>query len=147
MTKLDAKRCLLQEENCSGSFLVWQKVGDNGYYISVRVDEVVRHYKVHQSTNGDFFLVKRASCSSLKDLVHHYQQQCDGLCTKLETPCVKLDLPSVNSICYTTVDHLEIQPSSIKKVTRLGSGKFGMVWLGLWNGTTKVAVKELQGAP
>lgn len=143
MTKLDAKRYLLQEENSSGSFLVWQKVDDDCYYISVRVDQVVRHYRVHQSIN-DFHLVERASFPSMKDLVQYYQQQRDGLCTKLHKPCVKLDLPSVESISHTTVDHLEIDPSSIQKVRRLGSGRFGTVWLGLWNGTTEVAVKELQ---
>ncbi|KAM4043064.1 tyrosine-protein kinase Src42A-like [Anomaloglossus baeobatrachus] len=144
LTKLDAKRYLLQEENGSGSFLVWQKVGDDCYYISVRVEEFVRHYRIRQSIHGDFCLVERASFPSLKDLVQYYLDQYDGLCSKLEKPCVKLDLPSVQSISHTTVDQLEIDPSSIQKVRPLGSGKFGTVWLSLWNGTTEVAVKELQ---
>ncbi|XP_040286873.1 tyrosine-protein kinase SRK2-like [Bufo bufo] len=142
LTKLDAKRYLMQEDNRTGSFLLWQKVGDC-YYISVRLDQLVRHYRVHQSIDGLFYLVERASFPSLKDLIQYYLEQYDGLCTKLETPCVKLDLPSVDSISHTTVDQLEIDPSSIQKVRRLGSGKFGTVWLGLWNKTTEVAVKEL----
>ncbi|XP_073413909.1 tyrosine-protein kinase-like [Dendrobates tinctorius] len=144
LTKLDAKRYLLQEENRPGSFLVWQKVADDCYYMSVRMEELVRHYKIRQSVHGSFCLVARASFPSLKDLVLYYSDQHDGLCCKLETPCVKLDLPSVQSISHTTVDHLEIDPSSIQKVRPLGSGRFGTVWLGLWNGTTEVAVKELQ---
>ncbi|CAJ0950100.1 unnamed protein product [Ranitomeya imitator] len=36
LTKLDAKRYLLQEENGTGSFVVWQKVADDCYYISGR---------------------------------------------------------------------------------------------------------------
>ncbi|KAM3930182.1 tyrosine-protein kinase-like [Leptodactylus fuscus] len=146
LTKLDAKRYLLQEDNGSGSFLVWQKMGDDSYYISVRVDQVVRHYRVHQSANGSFYIVERASFPSMQDLVQYYRRNCDGLCAKLKKPCVKLDLPVVESISHTTVDQLEIDPSSIQKVRRLGSGKFGTVWLGLWNGTTEVAVKELQVA-
>ncbi|XP_056410077.1 tyrosine-protein kinase SRK2-like [Hyla sarda] len=144
MTKLDAKRYLLQEENRSGSYLMWKKEEDDCYYISVREEQNVRHYRVHQSRNGSFYLVERASFSSLKGLVQYYCQQCDGLCTKLENPCVKLDLPTVESISHTTIDQLEIDPSSIQRVRKLGSGRFGTVWLGLWNGTTEVAVKELQ---
>ncbi|CAJ0950102.1 unnamed protein product [Ranitomeya imitator] len=113
-------------------------------FLVVRVEKLVRHYKIRQSVHGAFCLVERASFPSLKDLVLYYRDQYDGLCCKLEMPCVKLDLPSVQSISHTTVDHLEIDPCSIQKVRPLGSGRFGTVWLGLWNGTTEVAVKELQ---
>ncbi|XP_063810915.1 tyrosine-protein kinase SRK3-like [Pseudophryne corroboree] len=146
LTKLDAKRYLLQEQNRTGSYLVWRREQDKCYYISVRVDDLVRHYRILQDQDS-VYLVKRKSFSSIPELVQYYQQSCDGLCARLETPCVKLDLPSVESISHTTVEHLEIDPSSIEKVQKLGSGKFGMVWLGLWNGTTEVAVKELQVTP
>ncbi|XP_075050216.1 tyrosine-protein kinase FRK-like, partial [Mixophyes fleayi] len=146
LTKLDAKRYLLQEQNETGSYLVWRKLEDRCYYVSVRIGELVRHYRVHQS-DVSFYLVEQRPFSNIKELVQYYQESSNGLCARLEEPCVKLDLPSVTSISHTTVDQLEIDPSSIQRVDKLGSGKFGLVWLGLWNGTTEVAVKELQVTP
>ncbi|KAM9316319.1 tyrosine-protein kinase FRK-like [Gastrophryne carolinensis] len=143
LSKMDAKRYLMQEQNQTGSFLLWKKENEDCYYLSVRTADKVRHYPIHGS-DGLFYLVRRASYPSLKELVQHYQESADGLCTQLNNPCVKLDLPLMTSISHTTVDQLEIDPSSIQKDKKLGKGKFGMVWLGLWNGTTKVAIKELQ---
>ncbi|MEE6473439.1 hypothetical protein FKM82_010026, partial [Ascaphus truei] len=141
--RLDSKRYLLQPLNGNGAFLVWKNENADCYYVSVRTEELVRHYKIHQSPMS-YYLVERASFPSIAGLVKYYQHASDGLCTKLELPCVKLDLPSVASLSHRTVDHLEVHPSCISKVKRLGRGSFGLVWLGLWNGTTEVAVKELQ---
>ncbi|OCT81638.1 tyrosine-protein kinase SRK2 [Xenopus laevis] len=141
--KMDAKRYLLQEPNSSGSFLVWNNEDSACYYLSVRVDEKVRHYRISQS-KGAFYLVERAEFQTLQSLVEYYQQQSDGLCTRLDKPCLRLDEPSIPSLSHTTVDQLEISPNSIERIKQLGRGSFGLVWLGKWNGTTKVAVKELQ---
>ncbi|KAM4694498.1 tyrosine-protein kinase FRK-like [Discoglossus pictus] len=143
LKRMDAKRFLLQKQNQTGSFLVWRNEEVDSYYLSVRVDMVVRHYKIHQSPIS-FYLVERASFQTIASLVLYYQHHCDGLCAQLEMPCVKLDLPSTASLCYTTVDHLEIHPNSINKMKQLGRGSFGLVWLATWNGTTEVAIKELQ---
>ncbi|XP_068135921.1 tyrosine-protein kinase-like isoform X2 [Hyperolius riggenbachi] len=140
---MDAKRYLMREQNDTGSFLVWLKEDEEDYYLSVRVDSIVRHYRINES-DGNFYLVQRASFPEVKELVAYYQTSQDGLCAQLMAPCLKLDLPPVQSISHTTVDQLEIDPDSIKKVRKLGSGRFGNVWLGLWNGTTEVAIKELQ---
>ncbi|KAM5164980.1 tyrosine-protein kinase-like [Mantella aurantiaca] len=141
--KMDAKRYLMQEQNGTGSFLVWKKKDEDYYYLSVRVDSEVRNYRIHEQ-DGSFHLVRRVSFSTIKELVQYYQETQDSLCAKLDKPCVKLDLPPVDSISHTMVNQLEIAPSSIEKKKRLGRGQFGLVWLGLWNGTTEVAIKELQ---
>ncbi|XP_041421095.1 tyrosine-protein kinase SRK2-like [Xenopus laevis] len=141
--KMDAKRYLLQEPNSSGSFLVWNNEDSACYYLSVRVDVTVRHYRISQSKLA-FYLVDRAAFQTLRSLVDYYQQQSDGLCTRLDKPCVRLDEPSMPSLSHSTVDKLEISPNSIERIKQLGRGSFGLVWLGKWNGTTKVAVKELQ---
>ncbi|XP_018430414.1 PREDICTED: tyrosine-protein kinase SRK3-like [Nanorana parkeri] len=143
VTKMDAKRYLMQEQNETGSFLVWNKKDEDCYYLSVREDSLVRNYRIHK-LDGTFFLVQRAPFPSITELVRHYRETPDGLCTKLDKPCVKLDPPPVDSISHRMVNQLEIDPASIKKVRRLGRGQFGLVWLGLWNGTTEVAIKELQ---
>ncbi|XP_063297979.1 tyrosine-protein kinase SRK3-like [Pelobates fuscus] len=144
LMRLDAKRYLLQEQNQTGSFMVWKNAEIGCYHLSVRLNKLVRHYKIQQSTTS-FYLVQRASFNSILKLVEHYQLQPDGLCTKLEKACVKLDLPSLRSLSHDTkIDNLEINPSSIKKIKALGRGSFGEVCLALWNETTEVAIKELK---
>ncbi|KAE8605843.1 hypothetical protein XENTR_v10015339 [Xenopus tropicalis] len=139
--RMDAKRFLLQEPNGSGSFLVWHS--DASYWLSVRVEQTVRHYRITQA-QGAYYLVERAAFRTLGALVLYYQQQSDGLCTRLGKPCVWLDVPRMPSLCHTAVDQLEISPNSIERIRKLGRGSFGLVWLGKWNGTTQVAIKELQ---
>ncbi|XP_078506245.1 tyrosine-protein kinase FRK-like [Lissotriton helveticus] len=143
LTRLDAKRFLMQAENSDGAFLVWRNEEVNCYYLSVRIRKLVRHYQIEASDHR-FFLVQRQKFPSLEKLVKYYSNNADGLCTKLELPCVKLEAPSLPSLSHNTVGLLEIQADSIEKMKKLGSGSFGDVWLATWNGTTEVAIKELR---
>lgn len=43
-----------------------------------------------------------------------------------------------------TTNQWEIDRSSLKLMERLGSGRFGDVWKGVWNNTTPVAIKTLK---
>ncbi|XP_053316508.1 tyrosine-protein kinase SRK3-like [Spea bombifrons] len=146
LKRMDAKRYLLQNENQTGSFLVWKNEDLDCYYLSVRVDAVVRHYRIRQNSVS-FYLVERASFRTLSRLVEYYSVASDGLCARLENPCVKLDLPSLTTLSHTTVDNLEIPPTAVTKISQLGRGSTGCVWLGLWNETTKVAIKEFKVTP
>ncbi|XP_064411200.1 tyrosine-protein kinase Src42A [Latimeria chalumnae] len=143
LRKVDVKRYLLRDENKEGAFLVWKNV-ESVYYLSVREGDSARHYKILQSDNC-FYLVERQKFNLLSELVQHYSARADGLCARLDQPCVKLDVPSVPTLSHSTVNELEVPRSSIRKVSRLGSGEFGDVWEGIFNETTAVAVKELRG--
>ncbi|XP_069461544.1 tyrosine-protein kinase-like [Ambystoma mexicanum] len=143
LSRLDAKRFLLQPMNADGAFLVWWNEEVDCYYLSVRIRNLARHYQIQASSNT-FYLVQRKKFPSLEKLLKHYYNNADGLCTKLELPCAKLDAPSLPSLSHNTIGDLEIQPRSFEKIKELGSGAFGTVWLAKWNGTTEVAIKELQ---
>ncbi|XP_041107005.1 tyrosine-protein kinase SRK3 isoform X2 [Polyodon spathula] len=118
--RMDAKRCLLRVENGEGAFLVWKS-------------EEQRHY----------YLSERKQFISVSQLVKYYTQHEDGLCTQLDKPCVKLDLPSIHTLSHFTADQWEVERSTLKKVKWLDSGEFGNVWEGIWNNTTDVAIKEV----
>ncbi|NXY39785.1 LCK kinase, partial [Pomatorhinus ruficollis] len=63
----------------------------------------------------------------------------DGLCCRLGKPCQtqKPQKPWWQ-------DEWEVPRESLKLVEKLGAGQFGEVWMGFYNGHTKVAVKSLK---
>ena len=141
----DAEKKLLQAGNQTGTYLIRESESQPGQYsLSVRDGESVKHYRIRKVDTGGCYIAPRAMCSSLDDLVHHYQRDSDGLCCRLTIPCPKSDQPVTAGLSYNTKDEWEIEKTSIKLMKRLGAGQFGEVWEGLWNGTTPVAVKTLK---
>ncbi|CAO2628006.1 Tyrosine-protein kinase FRK [Lemmus lemmus] len=143
--RADAERQLQYSENQTGAFLIRESESQKGDFslsgrrIALRHEGIVKHYRIRRLDEGGFFLTRRKTFSTLNEFVSYYTTTSDGLCVKLEKPCLKpFDLS------YKTVDHWEIDRNSIQLLKRLGSGQFGEVWEGLWNNTTPVAVKTLK---
>lgn len=63
----------------------------------------------------------------------------DGLCCRLGKPC-RTQKPQKP----WWQDEWEVPRESLKLVEKLGAGQFGEVWMGFYNGHTKVAVKSLK---
>ena len=103
----------------------------------------MKHYRIRRMDTGGFFITRRAIFNSLKELVHYYSKDSDGLCINLMTPCPTLEKPQID-LSHKTKDMWEISRDSITYIRRLGGGQFGEVFEGLWNGTTSVAVKTLK---
>ena len=55
-----------------------------------------------------------------------------------------MEKPQTVGLSYNMADKWEIDKSALKFLKKLGAGNFSDVWQGLWNGTTKVAIKTLQ---
>ena len=68
------------------------------------------------------------------------------MCVRLKAPCTCLfpKKPQTASLPKQTNETLETDRESIHLVNRLGASQFGEVWMGIWNGTTEVAVKTLK---
>ncbi|KAK7904206.1 hypothetical protein WMY93_016813 [Mugilogobius chulae] len=118
----DAERQLLSNGNARGTFLIRESETTKGAYsLSIQDwDDIkgdhVKHYKIRKLDNGGYYITTRAQFETLQQLVQHYSARAAGLCCRLIVPLIK----------------------------RLGNGQFGEVWMGTWNGTTKVAVKTLK---
>ncbi|XP_072545381.1 tyrosine-protein kinase Src42A isoform X2 [Salminus brasiliensis] len=141
--RIEAKRCLLRPENNKGAFLVWRSSENNYFYLSVKNEPYVRHYKIREGEAGkQFYLVSQKTFQTLAELVGHYSKHLDGLCTRLNVPCVMLDRPSLPSLSYDA--EWEVDRSSLAKVEKLGSGEFAEVWHGVWNNNIDVAIKEFR---
>nr|XP_057924373.1 tyrosine-protein kinase Lyn isoform X1 [Doryrhamphus excisus] len=145
ITRKDAERQLLAPANKPGAFLIRESETSKGSYsLSMRdldVDETesVKHYKIRMLDNGGFYISPKISFTDINTMIKHYHNKADGLCRKLDRPCVK---PKAQK--PWDKDAWEISKESIKMVKKLGAGQFGEVWMAYYNNTTKVAVKTLK---
>ncbi|KAI5094481.1 tyrosine-protein kinase FRK, partial [Silurus meridionalis] len=143
--RLDAEKLLQAEGNGHGSFLIRECESQQGELsLSVLDQGKVKHYKIKKSDDGQYFVSKRRSFITLKELVDYYSTTEDGLCVRLTQPCRKVIAPQTHGLSYNTVDYWEIPRSSICLLQKLGAGQFGEVYEGLWNNTTAVAVKTFR---
>ncbi|NWR98510.1 LCK kinase, partial [Motacilla alba] len=145
ISRKDAERQLLASGNTHGSFLIRESETSKGSYsLSVRdldesQGETVKHYKIRNLDNGGFYISPRTPFGSLRELVQHYTRSPDGLCCRLGKPC-RTQKPQKP----WWQDEWEVPRESLKLVEKLGAGQFGEVWMGFYNGHTKVAVKSLK---
>ncbi|XP_005993488.1 tyrosine-protein kinase Lyn isoform X2 [Latimeria chalumnae] len=145
ITRKDAERQLLAPGNKPGAFLIRESETSKGSYsLSMRdydpqQGDVIKHYKIRSLDNGGVYISPRITFQDISSMIKHYRKQSDGLCRKLESPCIspKPQMP-------WDKDAWEISRDSIKLVKRLGAGQFGEVWMGYYKNTTKVAVKTLK---
>uniref|UniRef100_A0A3B4A0U4 Tyrosine-protein kinase n=1 Tax=Periophthalmus magnuspinnatus TaxID=409849 RepID=A0A3B4A0U4_9GOBI len=147
MGRKDAERLLLLPGNQRGTFLARESETTKGAYsLSIRDwDEIkgdnVKHYKIRKLDSGGYYITTRAQFETLQKLVKHYTGiQHDGLCYRLTTVCPTVK-PQTQGLAK---DAWEIPRESLRLELKLGQGCFGEVWMGTWNGTTKVAIKTLK---
>ncbi|RMB91167.1 hypothetical protein DUI87_32303 [Hirundo rustica rustica] len=149
-----------------------RKLDSGGYYITTRaqfstVQQLVQHYieraaglccrlavPCHKGTpkladlsvkTKDVWEIPRESLQLLKKLGNGqfgevWMEYNDGLCHLLTLPCPAVKPQTLG----LAKDAWEIARESITLDKKLGMGCFGDVWMGTWNGTTKVAVKTLK---
>jgi fyn-related kinase len=127
--------------NGYGSYLIrGSESNQGGYALSVRDRDQVRHYKIKQSENGEFFISVRSTFKTLQDLIIHYQLDAGGLCVNLKKPCVI----APTDVSGQIIDECQTDRSCIRLGRKLMSGEFTEVWEGMWNDTTPVAIKTLK---
>ncbi|XP_007487171.1 tyrosine-protein kinase Lyn isoform X1 [Monodelphis domestica] len=145
ITRKDAERQLLLPGNRVGAYLIRESETLKGSFsLSVRDydplhGDVIKHYKIRSLDNGGYYISPRITFPTITDLIKHYQRQPDGLCRRLDKACI-----STQPQKPWDKDAWEIPRESIKLVKKLGAGQFGEVWMGYYNGSTKVAVKTLK---
>lgn len=149
LRRVEADKKLMMPENQHGSFIIRNSESrQNDFSLSVRDDNCknacVKHYRIRKLDEGGFFIARRTTFNTLQDLVEYYSHDADGLCVNLRLPCVKLEKPDTNDLSHKTKDQWEIDRSSLTFINKLGSGQFGQVYEGRWNGNTPVAIKTLK---
>ncbi|XP_072512493.1 proto-oncogene tyrosine-protein kinase Src isoform X2 [Salminus brasiliensis] len=146
ITRRDSERLLLSLDNRRGTFLVRESETTKGAYCLSVLDSDnvkglnVKHYKIRKLDSGGFYITSRTQFSNLQQLVIHYRKHADGLCHCLTDVCPVLK-PQTQGLAR---DAWEIPRESLRLDLKLGQGCFGEVWMGTWNGTTRVAIKTLK---
>ncbi|XP_053704748.1 proto-oncogene tyrosine-protein kinase Src isoform X1 [Synchiropus splendidus] len=146
ITRRESERLLLNLENRRGTFLVRESETTKGAYCLSVLDYDntkglnVKHYKIRKLDSGGFYITSRTQFSTLQQLVNHYRKHADGLCHCLTDICPVLK-PQTQGL---SKDAWEIPRESLRLDVKLGHGCFGEVWMGTWNGTTRVAIKTLK---
>ncbi|KAF5908641.1 proto-oncogene tyrosine-protein kinase Yrk-like isoform X1 [Clarias magur] len=149
MGRKDAERQLLGQNNARGTFLIRESETTKGAYsLSIKDwDEAkgdhVKHYKIRKLDNGGYYITTRSQFETVQQLVQHYSDRAAGLCCRLMGSC-RRGMPKLADLSVKTKDVWEIPRESLQLIKKLGNGQFGEVWMGMWNGTTKVAVKTLK---
>ncbi|KAF0034576.1 hypothetical protein F2P81_012334 [Scophthalmus maximus] len=146
ITRRDSERLLLNLQNRRGTFLVRESETTKGAYCLSVLDYDntkglnVKHYKIRKLDSGGFYITSRTQFTSLQQLVFHYRKHSDGLCHALSDVC-PVAKPQTQGLAR---DAWEIPRESLRLDLKLGQGCFGEVWMGTWNGTTRVAIKTLK---
>ncbi|XP_035014668.1 proto-oncogene tyrosine-protein kinase Src isoform X4 [Hippoglossus stenolepis] len=146
ITRRDSERLLLSLENRRGTFLVRESETTKGAFCLSVLDYDntkglnVKHYKIRKLDSGGYYITSRTQFSNLQQLVNHYRKHADGLCHSLSDICPVLK-PQTQGLAK---DAWEIPRDSLHLDLKLGQGCFGEVWMGTWNGTTRVAIKTLK---
>lgn len=145
--RVDAEALLKMPENKDGAFIirVSQTGGPSQYSLSLKHEDVVKHYKVVPFEAGGFYINRKKIFSTLHDLVSHYSSAPDGLCINLREPCkTHFEQPTTVDLSHDTCDPWEIDRNRLKLLHEIGRGQFGQVYEGLFDGKTRVAIKTLK---
>ncbi|VDM44689.1 unnamed protein product [Toxocara canis] len=132
-----------------GAFLVREREADpSEYALTIRdIDHkgapIAKHYRIKRTEDDHYFITRRRSFESLRQLVVHYKEQTDGLCCKLTFPVPRI-APVRPELSHETRDNWEIPREQIRLVNKVGSGNFGHVWRGYWQDVVEVAVKTMK---
>ena len=131
----------MKRETPTGTFLVRKSESHPGNFsLSIRNGDSIVHYNINHIDSIGYFITTRARFSSLYELVQHYSHDADGLVCTLSIPCPKNKQFTIGFVRHAW----EISREFLHKTEKLGQGRFGEVWAGVWNNTTKVAIKVLK---
>ncbi|XP_047425905.1 protein-tyrosine kinase 6b [Mugil cephalus] len=142
MNRFEAQRHLLGPGNEDRAFLIRHSEKDDvGYVLSVRSDNQVKHFKIHQVNDCNFHVEHKHQFNSLIDLVEHYCVNSLNNMDPLGTPCKR---KKPNTLDLNHLGEWELPKEEFTLEEELGSGYFADVYRGRWKNHINVAIKILK---
>lgn len=140
----EADKLLLQPQNPNGAFLISTSSISQNLVLSLRDNDTVKHYKIHQYGNYNYYINSTLKFHSIQNLVSHYKRDVDGLAQQLTDPCIHLSQSVTTSLSGR--DKWEIDRKTLQFKIRHWTNDYCEMWSGLWNNSTPVTIKTLKPA-
>ncbi|XP_054060220.1 tyrosine-protein kinase TXK-like isoform X4 [Rissa tridactyla] len=102
----------------------------------------IRHYQIKKNHLGQYYVAEKYLFSSVPELIEYHQHNAAGLITRLRHP-IGSDGFSSPATAGFSYEEWELNPSELTFMKELGRGQFGVVQLGKWKATIKVAIKTI----
>ncbi|NXC97094.1 ITK kinase, partial [Certhia brachydactyla] len=143
---------LLLFQGREGAFMVRDSRQPGMYTVSVFTkalstdnNPVIKHYHINETTDFPrrYYLAEKHVFDSIPDLINYHQHNAAGLVTRLRyaVSSWRKQAPITAGLSY---GKLVINASELTRVQEIGSGQFGVVYLGYLLDKTKVAIKTIR---
>ncbi|XP_055498842.1 tyrosine-protein kinase ITK/TSK-like [Leucoraja erinacea] len=142
---------LLQKEDRQGAFMVRDSRQAGTYTVSVfakassEYGAMVKHYHIREfmDLHKRYYLAEKHIFDSIPELITYHQHNAAGLVTRLRYPVCswRETAPTTAGFSYGA---WEIAATALTFQEEVGSGQFGVVHMGYWNNTYKVAIKMIR---
>ncbi|NWW89627.1 BMX kinase, partial [Rhynochetos jubatus] len=140
---------LLRQKGKEGAFMVRKSSRAGRYTVSIfsKVSEskrgTVKHYHVHKTPDNKYYLAENYCFESIPKLIHYHQHNSAGVVTRLRH-AVSTQVNKVPSTATLGNGIWELKREEILLLRELGSGQFGVVYLGKWKRQYEVAIKMIK---
>uniref|UniRef100_A0A4X1UUH3 Tyrosine-protein kinase n=1 Tax=Sus scrofa TaxID=9823 RepID=A0A4X1UUH3_PIG len=140
---------LLRQKGKEGAFMVRNSSQAGMYTVSLFSKAMndkkgtVKHYHVHTNAENKLYLAENYCFDSIPKLIHYHQHNSAGMITRLRHP-VSTKANKVPISVSLGSGIWELKREEITLLKELGSGQFGVVHLGKWQGQYDVAVKMIK---
>ncbi|KAG7224788.1 hypothetical protein INR49_013501 [Caranx melampygus] len=139
---------LLKTENKDGGFLVRDSSKAGKYTVSLfskgglETGGSCRHYNICTTPQGQFYLAEKHHFSTIPELINYHQHNAAGMVSRLKyLVSNRTRPPSTAGLGYGV---WEIDPRHLTFIKELGTGQFGVVKYGKWQGQHDVAIKMIK---
>uniref|UniRef100_A0A665VMF7 Tyrosine-protein kinase n=1 Tax=Echeneis naucrates TaxID=173247 RepID=A0A665VMF7_ECHNA len=139
---------LLKTENKDGGFLVRDSSKAGKYTVSLfskgglETGGSCRHYNICTTSHGQFYLAEKHNFSTIPELINYHQHNAAGMVSRLKyIVSNRKRPPSTAGLGYGV---WEIDPHDLTFIKELGTGQFGVVKYGKWQGQHDVAIKMIK---
>uniref|UniRef100_A0AAQ5XUB0 Tyrosine-protein kinase n=1 Tax=Amphiprion ocellaris TaxID=80972 RepID=A0AAQ5XUB0_AMPOC len=141
---------LLKSENKDGGFLVRDSSKAGKYTVSlltkggVETTGSCRHYNICTTPQGQFYLAEKHNFNTIAELINYHQHNSAGMVCRLKhIASNRARPPSTPGLGYGE-SVWEIDPRYLTFIKDLGTGQFGVVKYGKWQGKHDVAIKMIK---
>uniref|UniRef100_A0A8C0ERY5 non-specific protein-tyrosine kinase n=1 Tax=Bubo bubo TaxID=30461 RepID=A0A8C0ERY5_BUBBB len=120
-------------------------IKENILFFSTDNNPVIKHYHINETTDFPkrYYLAEKHVFDCIPELINYHQHNAAGLVTRLRyaVSSWRKKAPITAGLSY---GKLVINPSELTRVQEIGSGQFGVVYLGYLLEKTKVAIKTIR---